>query len=477
MRKIQRPSPTESPLLFEVDPEPLQETLTALGGIPLVVQAFRSLGLPGSVKQHVEVKERERGYDEATFVESFVILNAVGGECVDDFAQLRSDPGLAELIGHELPSPEAARKFLNAFHEEKKIEEAQQRRLPHQLAYIPEESRALEGLGRVNQDLVQRFGERCPDQKIATVDQDATIIESQKREALYTYAGSRGYQPMLAVWAEMDAILADEFRDGNVPAQMAPLTVAKAAFAALPKTVTSYYYRGDSACHEKGLLRWLLDEKRADGPPGFIGFAISVRMSEALRAAILEVPEQEWKAYGKPQADVDRECAEVVFVSGEESEPKSAKPLRYIAIRLRQRQGGLFSDGSSVLHFAVLSDIWDWEPVKLIEWHREKAGTIERVHDVLKNDLAAGVLPSKYFGANAAWLRLVVIAYNVLTALKRLALPADLLTARPKRLRFLIFYTAGRLVHHARQMHLRVARAIEKIVVWMQAIRLLPLPT
>jgi hypothetical protein len=35
---------------------------------------------------------------------------------VDDFAHLRSDPGLAELIGHEMPSPEVARKFLNAFH-------------------------------------------------------------------------------------------------------------------------------------------------------------------------------------------------------------------------------------------------------------------------------------------------------------------------------------------------------------------------
>ena len=66
------------------------------------------------------VKERERGYDEATFVESFVILNAAGGECVDDFGHLRSDAGLAELIGHELPSAEAARKFLNASHEEEK---------------------------------------------------------------------------------------------------------------------------------------------------------------------------------------------------------------------------------------------------------------------------------------------------------------------------------------------------------------------
>jgi hypothetical protein len=30
MRKIPKPSPTAAPLLFELDPEPLEETLTAL---------------------------------------------------------------------------------------------------------------------------------------------------------------------------------------------------------------------------------------------------------------------------------------------------------------------------------------------------------------------------------------------------------------------------------------------------------------
>ena len=34
------------------------------------------------------------------------------------------------------------------------------------------------------------------------------------------------------------------------------------------------------------------------------------------------------------------------------------------------------------------------------------------------------------FGANAAWLRLAVLAYNVLRALKRLALPPELLSAK-----------------------------------------------
>jgi hypothetical protein len=40
MRKLTKPSPAASPLLFELDPEPLQEALTVLGGIPLVVQVF-----------------------------------------------------------------------------------------------------------------------------------------------------------------------------------------------------------------------------------------------------------------------------------------------------------------------------------------------------------------------------------------------------------------------------------------------------
>ncbi len=186
MRKLDKPSPTESPLLFEIDPEPLPETLTAMGGVPLLVQAFRSLGLPASVNQHVQIKQRQRGYDEATFVESFVILNAVGGECLEDFERLREDPGLSELIGHGVPSPEAARKFLYEFHDEEKIEEAKRRRAPDEIAYIPEETEALQGLGAVNRDLVGRLGQRCPEQKIATVDQDATIIESRKQEALRT---------------------------------------------------------------------------------------------------------------------------------------------------------------------------------------------------------------------------------------------------------------------------------------------------
>src|SRR5208283_4689339 len=139
--------------------------------------------------------------------------------------------------------------------------------------------------------------------------------------------------------------------------------------------------------------------------------------------------------------------------------------------------GGLFEGGLATRHFALVSNIWDWKARRLMEWHREKAGTVELVHDVIKNELGGGVLPSKYFGANAAWLRLAVIAHNVLAALKRLALPPELLTARPKRLRFLIFNTPGRLGHHARSLLLRLAARTEWITAYREGLRLLALPS
>lgn len=149
--------------------------------------------------RNVQIKQRQRGYDEASVVESFLLLNALGGECLEDFDRLREDAGLAEMIGHQIPSPEMARKFPCQFHADELSEEAQQQRPVGQRCYIPGENQPLQGLAQVNRDLMAELARRCPDQKIATVDQDATIIESHKREALPRYEGEPGYQPMLAV--------------------------------------------------------------------------------------------------------------------------------------------------------------------------------------------------------------------------------------------------------------------------------------
>lgn len=471
---LRRKSPTAGEFLFEIDPKPLQEQVTALGGIPLLVRAARSLDVPGSVARHVRVKQRERGFDEATYIESFLVLNAVGGDCLEDFEPLREDAGLAEMLGHAMPSAEAARKFLYQFHDAEKIERAQQELAAERVSYIPAESAALEGLAQVNQDVVRELGRRCAEQKIATLDVDATIIESWKREAQLTYEGTTGYQPVLALWAEMNVVVADEFRDGNVPAHQELLPITRRAFQGLPDTVVERYFRGDSACHEQSLIEWLREEQRAGGPPGRIGFAVSARMNPRLRAEIVATPDSRWQLYSEDSVVV-KECCELDYVP-EESGTPYREPLRYVAIRLRKKQSALFADGSTVKYFAVVTNLWEWAPKRLLQWHREKAGSIEALHDVIKNELAGGVMPCGRFGANAAWLRLAVLTHNVLTALKRLALPPELLPARPKRLRFLIFNTPGKLVHHARCTLLRLGQSWQRFTNWQAALRLLPLP-
>lgn len=467
-----RKSPAEGEFLFELDPEPLEETVTAYGGIPVFLRAARSLEVGGLVKRHVHLKKRERGFDEASYVESFLVLNALGGDCLEDFDRLREDDGLREILGHEVPSPEAARKFLYQFHDEEKLHQGQRELAAGQVSYIPEESAPLRSLAQVNQELVQEIGRRCADQKIATIDLDATVIESWKKEAQATYQGGKGYQPVLGLWAEMDLAVADEFRDGNVPAHFSLLPVTQRAFAALPETVKEFYFRGDSACWERELLNWLRDEEGREGPRGRITFGISVRMTANLKKHILRLPDSVWKPY-REDSETESECADVLnYWPEEEDRPEGAGPLRYVAIRIRRRQGELFADGSEAKYIAVASNEWNWGPKKLLEWQREKAGTIEAVHDVLKNELAGGVMPCGRFGANAAWMRLALITHNVLTALKRIGLPEPWLRARPKRLRFRIFCSPAKLVHHARQLLLRVHRLKDQLAEWLEVWRL-----
>lgn len=83
------------------------------------------------------------------------------------------------------------------------------------------------------------------------------------------------------------------------------------------------------------------------------------------------------------------------------------------------------------------------------------------MHDVLKNELAAGVMPCGRFQANAAWFRLNILAYNILSILKSLGLPLRMGALRPASLRFRLLNVAGRIIQHGRRLILRLPFAQE----------------
>src|SRR5689334_11701190 len=58
---------------------------------------------------------------------------------------------------------------------------------------------------------------------------------------------------------------------------------------------------------------------------------------------------------------------------------------------------------------------------------------------------------------------------------QRIGLPEPWLRAKPKRLRFQIFCSAAKLVHHARQLLLRVRRTKTQLLEWIEVWRRLPI--
>ena len=59
---------------------------------------------------------------------------------------------------------------------------------------------------------------------------------------------------------------------------------------------------------------------------------------------------------------------------------------------------------------------------------------------------------------NQVWLALVLIAHDLITWTKALLLTGELAKAEPKRLRYRLLHTAGRLAFHGRRAQLRLQR-------------------
>ncbi len=446
-------------LPIRVEVVPTGDEVTARGGHVVLHETLLALGLPELVKEHLHVARRWSKNSDFNKLCDLVHLMAGGGDCFDDIKMLAADQGLCRLLGRKPASAETLRQFLYAFHDQTLVDHARDEADKNdRRAYIVPDSQHLLSLAQINTALVAKIAKHL-NQSTATLDHDATILESHKREARAHYKGGRGYQPAAIYWAEGDLVLADEFRDGNVPAGMENLALIKRGFLALPKNIGVLRFRADSACYEEAVLKWLVNMLREGGPKGRIEFTISADMTEPLRKLCEAVVEAAWQ-HLEDRATETVWCSEVDFTPGDW--PKDASPLRYVVVRIRKQQGELFSSGSDTKYLAVVSNR-DLAAVDVLKWHWEKAGTIELVHDVMKNELAAAVPPCGRFGANAAWFRISALTYNLLSAMKSLGLNAEHGTARPKRLRALVLTLPGRIVSHAGQLILRVGERAEEL--------------
>ena len=115
-----------------------------------------------------------------------------------------------------------------------------------------------------------------------------------------------------------------------------------------------------------------------------------------------------------------------------------------------------FSDHDGHRFQAILTDQTDPDIAALERRHRGRA----RVEDHIRNDKDTGLrnLPFRDFEHNRVWLQLVLIAHDLIAWTQALLLSGELARAEPKRLRYRLLHTAGRLAFHARTARLRLPR-------------------
>ena len=473
-------------LPYEYEVEPTSAQITGHGGLLPYIDLACVLGVLEAVDDKVGVGGQQ-GWLDRQHVLALILLNLAGGECVEDIGLLEADAGLCRIVREAerwglsraqrreldkrfrrqrrrtFPSPTRLYEYLNEFHDPSQEQQRQEGK-----AFIPAKNPHLQGLEEVNQALVVSVQRHAPT-KEATLDIDATIQETHKRQALCCYKGYRAYQPLSVYWAQTGLMVHSEFRDGNVPAGYEILRVLKESLAALPEGVERVRVRMDTAGYEHKTLRYMATGD--EGRRAVIAFTVSCDMTGEFRRAAAQVPESAWRPVARRDG-TKQEWAEVVYVPNAIANSKRDPTYRYLAIRERLEQAvleGMEAEaGQLPLPFATvvlegrayrLSGIVtnrDEEGEELIRWHWERCGKSEEAHAIMKGDLAGGQLPSGRFGANAAWWAIVVLAYNLHMAMQLLASPGPLTGKRMKALRFALIALPARVVQRGRQLFVRI---------------------
>ena len=313
-------------------------------------------------------------------------------------------------------------------------------------------------------------------QSLATLDQDATLVATHKREALFCYQNFKAYQPLNTYWAEQGVMVHSEFRDGNVPAGYEELRVFMAALKNLPQGVKKVMLRADTAGYQKDLLKYCA--QGTNERFGVIEFAVGAVVTDEFKKHVANVPEQEWRPLLR-EADgmllaTGQEWAEVEYEPNWIAHKKNGPRVRFLAIRepfvqldlpgvapqrelpfqtMEFEQKGLrvpFKLFGVVTNRTLPGD-------EIIWWYRERCGCSEQAHSVMKHDLAGGKLPSGKFGVNAAWWQIMVLSMNLVEMMKRVVLGGSWVKRRMKSLRFHLINIAGRVVERGRQIRIRIS--------------------
>ena len=426
-----------------------EPNLVSAAGLVPVVALAESVGLGRLAQQHLTVPS-DKGANAGLKVASLVAGMVAGADSIEDMGLLRHG-GMGRVFDRAY-APSTLGSFLRAF-----------------------------TFGHVRQldAVASRFLTRLADQapRLVTggeeqvlVDVDDTVVEVHgyaKQGAGFGYTGVRGLNALLATVTSPGSapvVVAQRLRKGSAGS---PRGAKRLVLDALKTTrglsPVKPLVRADSAFYGRGLV---LAAVRAGAD-----VSVTVRLDPKVRAAIAAIGDEAWQPIEYPDSVFDEqtgrwisraEVAEVPFTAFGGQKRAEQVPGRLVVRRILDVNPKAENSQATLFHvwrfhaFFTTTDPGVLDTVAVDKTHRGHA-IIEQVHADLKASALAH-LPSGKFAANAAWLVLAVIAFNLTRAAATLTGPA-LARAATATIRRKLVGVPARVASSARRITLHLPAA------------------
>lgn len=435
--------------------------LVSSAGLVPVLALARSAGLHELAQQHLSVPT-DKGANAGLKVASLVAGMVAGADSIDDMALLRHG-GMGRVFANAY-APSTLGSFLRSFTfgHVRQLDAVASRFLTRLADQAPMVTAGQESTQRV------------------MVDIDDTIIEVHgyaKQGSGYGYSGVRGLNALLATVSTKDTapvVVAQRLRKGSCGSPRgAKRLVADALKTTHQLTGVSSLrplVRADSAFYGHPSIAAAL---KADAD-----VSITVRLDNRIKAAITSIPAEAWTPIEYPDAVFDEqtktwvsraEVAEIPFTAFAAQKKTNHVPGRLVVRRIpdlnpsgNQGQDTLFDTWRFHAFFTTTAPAVA-DTVAADKTHRGHA-IIEQVHADLKNSALAH-LPSGKFTANAAWLVLAVMAFNLTRVAATITGPG-LAKATTATIRRKLITVPARVASSARRVTLHLPTAWPWQMAW-----------
>jgi hypothetical protein len=398
--------------------------LTRYGGILFFNEFARVLQLRRFMTRHLRYPRRNRDYQLSEMILFLAYPIILGLDRIETASLLRLDGTFQYLSGLQgFPDPQTIRRFLlNA----------------------PADLR--EQLHRANDRLLQRFIHLPEHRSRLLLDLDSTVVTSfghqEGAEVGYNprYRGKRSYDPLLCVEANSSFLWDVELRRGDAGTWAGSEELLACSFLSSPSDIREFRVRADAGFGYGPVLDMLEARPTAQ-------YAVVSRMIPSLK--------RELGGLRYEQMNPRWEIAEF------EHHPRDWPHARRCIVARRLIQE---SDPEPTLfvmkHYAYRA--WHTNlpltPAGVWHFYDGRAGMERRIREI-REDYTLRKIPTRAFEANALYLEVIRLAYNLVTAFQRTCLPAEWQSLTLSKLRHRLLWLPGELTRPQNRPTLRLVNS------------------